>query len=130
MVGVNRNTGAEWAKQAKVRKAEQQARSGVIASKTELAAELTRIALHCDDVAPRDKVNAVATLSKVMGYDAPTRTEQVIVNASVQQWIEAQRSLATPAVNALPSSTAGTPPNQTISSSLSQSPATVDPEKS
>lgn len=94
MVGVNRNTGIEWARQAKVRAAEQQARAGSIATKTEIAAELTRLALHQEDVAPRDKVNAVATLSKVMGYDAPTRSETVIIQASVRDWIEAQRQIA------------------------------------
>lgn len=94
MVGVSPQTGQDWAKQARVRRAEQQARSVLIATKTDIAAELTRIALHEPDVAPRDKVNAVATLSKVMGYDAPTRSEQVIVHASVTQWIEAQRIAA------------------------------------
>lgn len=94
MVGVARNTGSEWARQAKVRKAEQQARAGLIATKTQVAAELTRLGLEQADVAPRDKVNALTAVSKVMGYDAPIRSEQVIIHGSVAQWIEAQRIAA------------------------------------
>lgn len=94
MVGVSRPTGDAWAKLARLGKAEQEARRGLIATKSQIAAELTRLGLEQADVAPRDKVNALTAVSKVMGYDAPTRTEQVIVHASVAQWIEAQRQAA------------------------------------
>lgn len=95
MVGVSPQTGQDWAKQAKVRRAEQQARAGVIATKTDIAAELTRIGLHDEQVAPRDKVNALATASKLLGYDAPTRTENLtfIVHASTRDLIR-QRTAA------------------------------------
>jgi hypothetical protein len=83
MVGVSRPTGDAWAKQAKLGRAEQEARRGLIATKTEFAAKLTEIALHKADVAPRDQVNAIAQASKMLGFDAPTQTHNVNVQVTV-----------------------------------------------
>ena len=113
LAGIHRDTGTRWAAEEKIRSTQLEARSGAVATKQEIAAKLTEIGLHDPDVAPRDRVNAVATLSKVMGYDAPTRSEQIIVHASVAQWVDAQKAIdvqPSPA-KALPSSTEpGKPP--------------------
>lgn len=140
MAKVSRATGERWERLSKSGLAEQEARRAVIATKTDAAKVLSDIVTD-SQVAPRDRVNAVATLSKVMGYDAPTRSEQVIVHASVAQWIEAQRQAAMPATPTPPSlpahatqplrigdgakvanATGGEPPIEARAESVSQSP--------
>lgn len=91
IAGVSRATGERWHKASLASKAEQEARRALVATKHDIACELTRIGLYDPEVAPRDKVNALLGASKMLGYDAAIRTEQVIVHANVQQWIDAQR---------------------------------------
>lgn len=87
MVGIHRDTGTRWEAEAKVREAQLTARGVVIATKQDIAAELTRIGLHDDQVAPRDKVNALATASKVLGYDAPTVTRHEVIIGTYDQYL-------------------------------------------
>ena len=37
---------------------------------------------------PEDVPSVAGTLSKVIGYDAPTRTESIILNTTVEQWLD------------------------------------------
>jgi len=115
MAGINRATGTRWEAEGKRVKAEQelaspeqQTQRAAIASKVELAEQLTS-ALYL--VEPADVPSVASTLSKMMGYDSPTRTEQIIVHASVAQWIDARNELPAAPAKALPSSTEpGEPP--------------------
>lgn len=92
-VGVNRNTGATWARQAKVRQAEQQARAVAIASKTELAQVYSKLALS-EDVDPRDRVAAGKAHAELMGLNAPVKTQSLVVNihADTEHWLLATES--------------------------------------
>jgi len=118
-VGVSRNTGSAWEKQAKGLKAELDAKRGVIATKAQVAQKLTEA---LDQASPQYIAPIAGALSKVMGYDAPTRSEQIVVHASVAQWIDARNELPAAPSKALPSSTeAGTPPNRTAANALSPS---------
>lgn len=91
IAGISRATGTRWEKASASSQAELSARRALVATKQDIAKELTRIGLYDPEVAPRDKVNALLGASKMLGYDAAIRTEQVIVHANVQQWIDAQR---------------------------------------
>lgn len=118
--GVSRRTGSQWEKERVSEAAHLKARRGSVATKTEIAAELTRIGLHDDQVAPRDKVNALATAGKLLGYEAPQRIEQVIIHSTVRDWIMLGSEPGT--LQAAPAkvlSATGGPPFESASSSTS-----------
>lgn len=93
-----------------------------IATKQEIAQELTRIGLYDSEAAHRDKVNALLGASKMLGYDAPTRSETVIIHATVQQWIDAQRQAVLPAASAPAQIGPGDPPIEARADALSPPP--------
>lgn len=88
-VGVNRNTGAAWAKQIKAKIDVDASLRDTIASKTDVAATLTEL-VNSPDTPPPYKVNAATALSRLMGYDAPTRSQVEVrqVPASVSAWLD------------------------------------------
>ena len=121
LAGISEATAYRWAKHADRQIAKSEADGRSIANKVESAAILSQIARN-DAEASAYRVNAISTLSKIMGYDAPTRSEQIVVHASVAQWIDARNELPAAPAKALTQSTeAGTPPNQTRADSLSHS---------
>lgn len=101
IAGVSRATGVRWSRLEKASQAELSERLGAVATKTQVVAELTRIGMD-EGLAPRDKVNALAALNKAMGYDAPTRTENVtlIVQATSIDLIKQRTAARLAATNA------------------------------
>lgn len=87
-VGINRNTGAIWARQIRASKSVDTER-GLVADKAESAKVLTEIIRSPSEAAPY-KVNAVTRLSAMMGWDAPTRSQVEVrqVPASVSAWLD------------------------------------------
>lgn len=87
-VGITRNTGSAWARQIRERH-NVEVTPDAIATKAELARTLTEV-LRSPDTAPPYKVTAAAGLSKVLGYDAPTRSQVEVrtVPASVSAWLD------------------------------------------
>lgn len=88
--GVTPNTGRQWARQIRATWSLEREHAQ-IASKTETAEILTAIARDPEAPAPY-RVNAVATLNKQLGYDAPTRSEITarVVPDSVLSWALAE----------------------------------------
>lgn len=60
---------------------------GAIATKTEVAEELSRSLRDCE---PQYKASIASSLAKVMGYEAPTRSQIEVrsVPASVESWMQ------------------------------------------
>lgn len=120
IAGVSRATGMRWHKASQASQAEQEARRSLIATKQDLEAKLTEIALHQPDVAPRDQVNAAAQLSKMAGYDAPTVTRHEVIIGTYDQYLELlERRERLAAGGAQAIGGGGEPPKQALAESFS-----------
>lgn len=88
--GVSRPTGTRY-ETLRIQGIEQENRlldaKGAIATKTEVAEELSRSLRDCE---PQYKASIASSLAKVMGYEAPTRSQIEVrsVPASVEQWMQ------------------------------------------
>lgn len=97
--GVSRMTGSKWESQRKA--AEQSgngfdAARGPILARDELASLLSQSVARCDD---QYRANMATALSRVMGYDAPTRQQIEVrqIPASVIGWLETVDAIDTTA---------------------------------
>ena len=86
--GISDRTATRWRKDMGTGSLSSKDAASAVATKGEAATILTAIARN-DGESAAYRVAAVDKLSKVMGYDAPTRTEVIQVNATVEQWLEA-----------------------------------------
>lgn len=88
--GISRNSGTRY-ETLRIQGIEQENRlldaKGAIATKTEVAEELSRSLRDCE---PQYKASIASSLAKVMGYEAPTRSQIEVraVPASVESWMQ------------------------------------------
>lgn len=88
IAGISRTSGNSWAKQFRAAEGLQRERDA-IASKTEVAERLTAL-MRDPEVPPPYQVQAAAQHSRLMGYDAPSRSQIEVrsVPASVESWMQ------------------------------------------
>jgi hypothetical protein len=92
--GISERTAARWKAALEGEVVNIKDALSAIAHKSEAATILTAIARNENENAAY-RVAALDKLGRFMGYEAAVRTEQIVVNATVQQWIDSLRIAAT-----------------------------------